>query len=220
MGQNSPSKTQRSHCKAAPLTQLPSYGSLLNYMCICSTAEISERHNILRLCESNVWLFGVCSFFWITEGGNSGRSRDLEGQLSSDWVQLTGNYSNVTEEDGLGNPERCYVGQRILNAVSKGISGGEELLGLLRSVSRPSERLFSQPCVLDFGGNGLKGVSNERQEKKYWASKIYQIYQIYLNLISFKLVIATWKCLKISQILPSCFYAGMTAYDRRFQVRW
>lgn len=80
-------------------------------------------------------------------------------------MQLTGNYSNVTEEDGLGNPERCYVGQRILNAVSKGISGGEELLGLLRSVSRPSERLFSQPCVPDLGGNGLKGASNERQEK-------------------------------------------------------
>lgn len=108
------------------------------------------------------WRLLILLDYW---GGNSGRSRDLEGQLSYDWVQLTGNYSNVTEEDGLGNPERCYVGQRILNAVSKGISGGEELLGLLRSVSRPSERLFSQPCVLDSGANGLKGASNERQEK-------------------------------------------------------
>lgn len=80
-------------------------------------------------------------------------------------MQLAGNYSNVTEQDGLGNPERCYVGQRIVYGVSKGISRGEELLGLLRSVSRHSESLFSQPCVLDFGANGLKGTSNEQQAK-------------------------------------------------------
>lgn len=164
--------------------------------------------------------FGVCSFFWITEGGNSGRSRDLEGQLSSDWVQLTGNYSNVTEEDGLGNPERCYVGQRILNAVSKGISGGEELLGLLRSVSRPSGEVVFPAMCPRFWWQWVERRVKWTARKEYWASKIYQVYQIYRNLISFKLVIATWRCLKISQISPRCFYAGMMGYDRRFQVRW
>lgn len=72
MGQNSPSKTQRLHCKAAPLTQLPSYGSLLNYTCICSTAEISERHIILRLCESNIWLLASARSFGLLRGETVG----------------------------------------------------------------------------------------------------------------------------------------------------